>query len=182
MHGQRFIDEYPDYGEKLSKLYLERQLDDWYKEKCKSEFILPDEMYEIQGVSRIEVRNKNWPSTEIYISLNELPEDSFTFLQEIQIRLSKVLPLYEMSFLHSIKHESLESNLDLWGPPQTFELLKVVDVIRDILSNLGYQELSELYDLHDTIFEWHELKGIDEVNRRLILKDAIFTDVLELCN
>lgn len=87
-----------------------------------------------------------------------------------------------MSFLHSIRHEILQSNLDLWGPPQTFELIEVVGVIRDSLSNLGYRELSELYDLHDTVFEWHELDGIDEVNRRLILKDAIFTDVLELCS
>lgn len=50
-----------------------------------------------------------------------------------------------------------------------------------MIIDLGYQELSELYDLYDTVFEWHELNGIDEVNRRLILKDAIFTDVLELC-
>ncbi|MNW41258.1 hypothetical protein D3C74_183920 [compost metagenome] len=182
MHGQRFIDEYPDYGRVLSKLYQERQLDDWYKEKCMSEFVLPDKVYGIQNINKIEVRNRNWPSAEVYISLNELSDDSFTLLQEIQIRVSKILPLYNVSFLHSIKHELLKSNLDLWGPPQTFELLEVVDVIRDSLSNLGYRELSELYDLHDTVFEWHELDGIDEVNRRLILKDAIFTDILELCS
>lgn len=131
MHGRRFINEYPDFGNVLSKLYLERQLDDWYKEKCMSKFILPDKMYELQNVNRVEVRNRNWPSTEVYIFLNEVSDSSFTLLQEIQIRISKILPLYEMSFLHNIKHKSLKTNLDLWGPPQTFELLEVVDVIRD---------------------------------------------------
>lgn len=182
MHGRRFIDEYPDYGKVLSKLYLERQLDDWYKEKCMSEFILPDKVYEIKHVKKIEVRNRNWPSTEVYISLNEVSDGTFALQQEIQIRVSKILPLYEMSFLHNIKHKSLKINLDLWGPPQTFELLDVAEVIRDSLTDLGYQELSELYDLYDTVFEWHELSDIDEVNRRLILKDAVFTDVLELCS
>jgi|HigsolmetaGSP11D_1036233.scaffolds.fasta_scaffold38770_1 hypothetical protein len=61
-----------------------------------------------------------------------------------------------MCYLHRIKHYLLKTNLELWGPPQTFELLDAVDVIRESLSNIGYQELSELYDLYDTVFEWHE--------------------------
>ena len=55
-----------------------------------------------------------------------------------QIVLLRFHRLFDSPENHHIKHESLKSNLDLWGPPQTFELLEVVDVIRDQLSNLGY--------------------------------------------
>jgi hypothetical protein len=164
----------------LKKLYLNRELDEWYKEKCLSNFIMPKDLEGVERIKKIEVRNRYSPSTEIYISLNDFSSEGFILKQKIQIRASKILPVYEAVYLHAIKHPSLFSGLDLWGPPQTTDLMEVAELIEDSFARIGYQELSG-YDLRDTVFEWHELKGIEEVNRRLILEDAIFVDLLDLC-
>lgn len=46
----------------------------------------------------------------------------------------------------------------------------------------GYIKLSHEYDSYDTVYDWDCLNGIDPVNRRLTLKDAVFVDILDLCD
>jgi len=30
-HGKRFVEEYPEIGELLERIYIKRELDQWYK-------------------------------------------------------------------------------------------------------------------------------------------------------
>lgn len=183
MHGVKFIDEHPDFKELLYKLYIERELDDWYLEKCKATINLPKKIYNLNSAIDVEIRDRNWPSIDMYIKLQDVKgKGNFQLEQEIEIRVSKILPLYSISYGYEVRHETLQEKLSLDGSPQTLDMLNAQTEISSIFQKNGYIELSYIYDLHDTVFEWHELDGIEPFNRRLTLEDAIFTDTLELCD
>lgn len=182
-HGVRFIIEHPQMGELLKKLYKTRELDDWYKETCKSKIELPKGLMDYNGILKCNVVDRYSPSANIYFELKKVSgENGFVLKQEIHLRVSKLLRVYHLSCSYTLKSDYLTPELDLWGPPQTDGIIEAEQFINDVLSNEGYIELNNLYDIHDTVFEWTELSDIDVVNRRLTLEDAVFTDVLELCN
>ena len=182
-HGVRFIEEYPKFGEVLEKLYKKRELDEWYKETCKKEFVLPKELFSLNEIKNVKILNRNWPAIDVSLELTSLTgEGGFLFEQNIQLRISKILPVYDINFRYNIKHAALTSDIDTWGPPQTGILMDLQEYINDLMKLNGFLELSELYDLHDTVYEWKDLQQIDAVNRRLTLEDAVFVDILELCN
>ncbi len=102
--------------------------------------------------------------------------------QEVQIRISKILPVYDYLLFHKVRHKSLVGDLGLVGPANTFELLETEAELNKIFERNGYIRLSHEYDVYDTVYDWHYLNEIDPVNRRLTLKDAVFVDVLDLCD
>ncbi|MBR2568622.1 MAG: hypothetical protein IKE34_05505 [Paenibacillus sp.] len=182
-HGVHFIEEYPQHGELLEKLYRKRELDDWYKEVCKKQLLLPKELFSFHEVEKIEVSSRYWPSTDVSMQLtSKVGEGNFLFNQIIQLRISKIMPVYDINFYYSIKHNVIEGTLDLWGPPQTASLMDLNSSISEMMEYNGFLGLSEVYDLHDTVYEWSDLQQIDEVNRRLTFEDAVFVDILELCD
>lgn len=70
--GIRFISEYPEIGELLHRLFVKRELDEWYKNKCAEKIKVPDEFNQIKGLKKIEVRDLYNPSGEIDIHLQDL--------------------------------------------------------------------------------------------------------------
>lgn len=108
-------------------------------------------------------------------------EGGFCLSQEIQLIFSKIVPLYSYDLVYLMKHDSLKSDLDLSGSSSTLEMIETETGMRSIMEKAGYLLLNHEYDLYDTVYEWSELEKIDPVNRRLILKDAAFVDILELC-
>ncbi|WP_028531899.1 hypothetical protein [Paenibacillus sp. UNC217MF] len=182
-HGIHFIEEYPRYGQLLEKLYRKRELDDWYKEVCKKELLLPEELFCLNEVEKINVSSRYWPSIDVSMHVtSKIGEGNFLFNQIIQLRISKIIPVYDVNFCYKIKHQVIAGTLDMWGPPQTAALMDLDNCISEIMVLNGFLGLSELYDLHDTVYEWSDLQEIDKVNRRLTLEDAVFVDILELCN
>ncbi|WP_331700235.1 hypothetical protein [Paenibacillus sp. IITD108] len=119
----------------------------------------------------------------MYLKLKDkVGEGGFVLLQEIQLTISKIVPVFEYMLFHEVKHNSLIGNLGLVGPANTFELIEAEVEVKEILQKYGYIHLSQEYDLYDTVYDWEQLHEIDSMNRRLILKDAVFVDILELCN
>lgn len=41
-HGKLFIEEHPDVGDFFERLLIQRELDDWYREKCAEEAKVPE--------------------------------------------------------------------------------------------------------------------------------------------
>lgn len=181
VHGKRFLEEYPKYKDILEKLYLKRELDNWYVDKCRKPLVLPNEIINIQ-MSKLKIQDGFNPSAHVYLTLEELKgEGGFSLVQEIQITISKIIPVYHYVLLHKINHSSLDGFLGLVGPANSFSLIELEEYVNHIMRNNGYLELSDEYDLFDTVYDWDNLRNIDPVNRRLVLKDAVFVDILELC-
>ncbi|QGQ95854.1 hypothetical protein EHS13_13695 [Paenibacillus psychroresistens] len=181
-HGLKFVDEFPVFGDVLEKLYLKRELDNWYSSICQQEVVIPLEINAIPNVLDIDIRERYSPSTEVFINSKKvLGEGSFMFEQEVQIRISKIIPVYSMEFCYGIRHNTIISQINTWGPPQTEFLINAQEIITKLFASNGYILLGEQYDLYDTVFDWKKLKSIDPVNRRLTLGDAVFVDILDLC-
>ncbi len=181
IHGTRFLEQYPKYREVLEKLYLKRELDHWYTSECRKKLVLPNELFNIKN-TQVKIQDGFNPSVHVYLTLEELSgEGDFSLVQEIQLTISKIIPVYHYVLLHKIKHSSLDGILGLVGPANSFSFIELEECVNEIMRYNGYQELSDEYDMFDTVYEWDKLSNIDPVNRRLILKDAIFVDILELC-
>lgn len=181
VHGKRFLEEFPKYREVLEKLYLKRELDNWYVDECRKPLVLPNELLNIKNTT-VKIHDGFNPSSHVYLTLEELiGEGGFSLVQELQITISKIIPVYHYVLLHKIKHPSLDGFLGLVGPANSFAFIELEDYVNEIMRNNGYLELSDEYDMFDTVYEWVNLTNIDPVNRRLILKDAVFVDILELC-
>lgn len=54
-HGIRFINEYPEIGELLQRLFMNRELDEWYKNKCAEKIKAPDEFSQIKGLKKLKL-------------------------------------------------------------------------------------------------------------------------------
>lgn len=54
-HGIRFINEYPEIGELLHRLFVNRELDEWYKSKCAEKIKVPDEFNQIKGLKKLKL-------------------------------------------------------------------------------------------------------------------------------
>ena len=181
VHGTRFLEQYPKYREVLEKLYLKRELDNWYIGECRKTLVLPNELFSIKN-TKVKIQDGFNPSVHVYLTLEELSgEGGFSLVQEIQLTISKIIPVYNYVLLHKINHSSLDGILSLVGPANSFSFIELEEYVNEIMRNNGYQELSDEYDMFDTVYEWDKLSNIEPVNRRLILKDALFVDILELC-
>ncbi|WP_374018152.1 hypothetical protein ABU162_29560 [Paenibacillus thiaminolyticus] len=182
-HGISFIQEYPHIKEILEKLYLKRELDQWYIEESRKPVELPKDIHTIKDISDIVIQDGFSPSAHVYIKMKDRYGDGgFILSQEIQMRISKILPIYEYLLFHKIRHSSLVGDLGLVGPANTFELIETEVEINKMFEGNGYIKLSHEYDSYDTVYDWDCLKRIDPVNRRLTLKDAVFVDILDLCD
>lgn len=183
VHGKKFINEHSQYYQVLYKLYKTRDLDEWYVQKCRKRFELPGEFSTIKNVKKIKVQDNFLPSVHVYLELKEVSDNhSFSLFQEIQIVVSKIIPVYYINYVYKIKHHLVVGELGLGGAPQTFEMMEASDDVIEVMDKQGFIALDSEYDLKDTVFEWDELEGIDPVNRRLTLEDAVFTDILDLCD
>lgn len=54
-HGIRFINEYPEIGELLYRLFVNRELGEWYKNKCAEKIKVPDEFNQIKGLKKLKL-------------------------------------------------------------------------------------------------------------------------------
>lgn len=181
IHGIRFVDEHPQIKELLERLYLKRELDQWYIETSRKKFEVPSEIYDIKHVAEVKVQEGHSPSAHVYVKLKDVHgEGGFVLQQEIQLTISKIVPVYKYVPFYVIRHNSIVGEMGLVGPSDTIELIETEELVNNILERHGYIELSYDYDLYDTVYEWNQLQGIDPVNRRLILEDAVFVDVLDL--
>lgn len=180
-HGIRFINEYPEIGDLLHRLFVNRELDEWYKNKCAEKIKVPDECNQIKGLKKIEVRDLNNPSGEIDIHLQDLSgENGFHLEQQINMKVSKLVPVYVLDYSYSLRHDLIDGAYDIVGTAESLEFIQGTNYINKIMQEKGFIELSYLYDYYDTVYEWSELPHIQPFNRRLTLGDALFTDVLEL--
>lgn len=180
--GKRFKDEYPTFGSLFEKLYQKRELDDWYTKACKKKLNLPKELMSIKEIKNIKIHDNFSPSTHIFIDLlDKIGEGGFVLKQQINLTVSKIIPVYKKDFLYFVKHNSLVGEIGTLGSPQeTFESLLVDEEIRKIFKSHNFIELSE-YDLYDTIYDWSEL-NLDPFGRSLTLDYGVFYDALELCD
>ncbi|MEC3758079.1 MULTISPECIES: hypothetical protein [Bacillus] len=179
--GIRFISEYPEFSELLQRLFVKRELDEWYKNKCAEKIKVPDEFNQIKGLKKIEVRDLNNPSGEINIHLQDLfGENGFHLEQQINMKVSKLVPVYVLDYSYSLRHDLIDGAYDIVGTAESLEFIQGTNYINKIMQEKGFIELSYLYDYYDTVYEWSELPHIQPFNRRLTLGDALFTDVLEL--
>lgn len=132
--------------------------------------------------ARVTIQDDFYPSTHVYLTLDEIKgEGGFSLVQELQLTISKIVLVYYYVLLHKIKHSSLDGFLGLIGPASSFSFIEIEEYVKSIMANDGYIELSDEYDLFDTVYDWDNLRNIDPVNRRLTLKDAVFVDILDLC-
>lgn len=178
--GIRFISEYPEFSELLHCLFVNRELDEWYKNKCAEKIKVPDEFNQIKGLKKIEVRDLNNPSGEINIHLQDLSgENGFHLEQQINMKVSKLAPVYVLDYSYSLRHDLIDGAYDIVGTAESLEFIQGTNYINKIMQEKGFIELSYLYDYYDTVYEWSELPHIQPFNRRLTLGDALFTDVLE---
>lgn len=181
-HGKLFIEEHPDVGDFFERLLIHRELDDWYREKCAEEAKVPEELYCMEPFKNVELRNRMYPSFDIYLFLKpRRGEEGFYLQEQISLKVSKLLPVYIMDFSYSLRHQLIKGTYEMTGTPESLELIQGSNQIHKMMSAHGYTELSYLYDFYDTVYEWDKLSELSPFNRRLTLGDAVFTDVLELC-
>ncbi|WP_334073537.1 MULTISPECIES: hypothetical protein [Paenibacillus] len=179
----RFVKEYPEFEKLFHKLFILRELDEWYINCCKEQSNLYGDFHDLKKVEKIENRDGYFPSFDIYLKLQNVKgEGGFLLTQEIHLQVSKIIPVYQMNYLYGIKQDKLDGILDLSGAPQTFDMLEVQKEVKEKLKQKGYIELYDKYDSSDTIFDWEEVPGIESFNRSLTVELAVFYDVLELCN
>ncbi|TQR42779.1 hypothetical protein [Paenibacillus popilliae] len=180
-HGKRFVDEYPEIGGVIERIFIKRELDEWYKEKCMEEILAPGEFNDIRSLMNIEVKNSVNPSSEILIQLEDIKgEEGFLLGQQINIKVSKLAPVYIVDFSYKLRHNLIDGIYEIVGMAESLELIQGATLIRRIMEEKGYIELSYLYDFYDTVYEWHELQDIQPFNRRFTLGEALFKDILEL--
>ncbi|MGG1246356.1 hypothetical protein [Bacillus spizizenii] len=178
--GIRFISEYPEFCELLHRLFVKRELDEWYKNKCAEKIKVPAEFNQIKGLKKIEVRDLNNPSGEINIHLQDLSgENGFHLEQQINMKVSKLAPVYVLDYSYSLRHDLIDGTYDIVGTAESLEFIQGTNYMYKIMQEKGFIELSYLYDYYDTVYEWSVLPHIQPFNRRLTLGDALFTDVLE---
>jgi len=108
-------------------------------------------------------------------------DNGFLFEQQINIKVSKLTPVYILDFGYKLRHNLINGIYEIVGAAESLELIQGENQIRRIMEKQGYIELSYLYDFYDTVYEWHELRDIQPFNRSFTLGEALFTDVLELC-
>lgn len=181
-HGKRFVEEFPEVGELFERLLVKRELDEWYRMKCAEKLDVPIELNEIGNLKEIESRYMISPSGDILIHLNDISDrEGFIFSQQINIKVSKLVPIYILDYSYSLRHNLIEGVLDIVGTSESLEMIQGTNQINRIMASRGYTEISHLYDFYDTVYEWGILPQIEPFNRRLTLGDALFTDVLELC-
>lgn len=181
-HGKRFVEEYPEVGVLFERIFIKRELDEWYKRKCFEEIQVPSEFNEIRALKKVEVRNLVSPSSEMLIQMEDIKGvDGFLLGQQINIKVSKLTPVYLLDFSYKLKHNLIDGIYEIVGMAESLELIQGANQIRKIMEQKGYIELSYLYDFYDTVYEWDELQDIKPFNRRFTVGEALFTDVLELC-
>ncbi|MFE3577292.1 hypothetical protein [Lysinibacillus sp. NPDC059133] len=180
-HGKRFVEEYPEIGNLLDRIFLKRELDEWYKRKCTEEIQIPMEFSGVYAIKKIQIRNLVGPSSEIIIEMKDLQgKEGFLLEQKINILVSKLTPVYILDFSYKLRHNLIDGSYEIVGMAESLEVIQGANQIRRIMENKGYIELSYLYDFYDTVYEWRELPDIQPFNRRFTLGEALFTDVLEI--
>ncbi len=181
IEGVRFVDEYPEIRNVFEKLFVKRELDEWYIKTCKQKLPLPVELETLELVKEITIHDNFNPSTNIYLKLESKDGDGgFTLKQQVNLVVSKIVPVYTMDFLYSFKHNTLTGTVEAFSSPQeTFEMMEVEEKVTEIFKTYDYIELTD-YDLKDTVYDWKEL-NFAPFDRRLTLEYASFFDVLELC-
>ncbi|MFF2094562.1 hypothetical protein [Paenibacillus sp. NPDC058174] len=181
-HGMRFVEEFPEVRKLIESLLIKRELDEWYKKKCAERLEIPSELTEIGNLKKIESISKISPSEEILLHLQDLSgAEEFLLNQQINIKVSKLLPIYILDYSYSIRHALIDGVLEIVGTAESLEMIQGTNHINRIMASKGYTEISYLYDFYDTVYEWGDLPNIEPFNRRLTLGDVLFTDVLELC-
>ncbi|ASB90508.1 hypothetical protein OZL92_23605 [Bacillus sonorensis] len=183
-HGKKFIEEYPEYSTLFYKLYISRELDDWFLDICKKEdTLVPEELANIELVKEIKIQNKVSPSYEIFIDLKDIiGNEGFIISQQVIIKVSKIIPVYIMDLSYRISHRLLcDNKLDLNGSAETLEIMKIEKLVREFFAKNNFKELSYLYDYYDTVFEWKDVPDLEPFNRRFTLGDAVFVDNLDIC-
>ncbi|MED4732210.1 hypothetical protein P9597_29640 [Aneurinibacillus migulanus] len=180
--GLRFINEYPKFKSLFEKIFIKRELDDWYRYRCKEPIEFLHDLKHITHIIEIDIRNHYFPSVDVFLKLQNVNgEGRFLLEQEVHLQISKIIPVYLINYGYSIKHSSIIGSLDLWGPPQTFELFEVNAEIENIFASRKFIKLHEKFDAQDTIYNWTDLPNVESVNRSLTLEYAAFYDVLGLC-
>ncbi|OAB36089.1 hypothetical protein [Paenibacillus glacialis] len=181
-HGKLFVEEFPEVGELIERLFIKRELDEWYRMKCAEILEVPNEFNEIGNLKQIESRNRISHSTDILIHLHDISgKEGFLLGQQINVKISKLFPIYILDYSYSIRHNLIEGIFEIDGTAESLEMIQATNQINRIMTSKGYTEISHLYDYYDTVCEWDVLPNIEPFNRRLTLGDALFTDVLELC-
>lgn len=108
-HGKRFVEEFPEVGELFERLLVKRELDEWYKKKCAEKLDVPIELNEIGNLKKIESRNMISPSGDILIYLHDISDtEGFIFSQQINIKVSKLVPIYILDYSYSLRHNLVE--------------------------------------------------------------------------
>lgn len=183
--GVPFVVEYPEFGELFEKLFFKRELDDWYKKKCREKYKLPTDIYRLQTklpIKEIMVRGRVFPSVLVYIDLLEIKlGNEGAIIPSIQMRISKIIPVYHLIAGYTIQHNDLEAEVDLWGPPQTVDLMETVDQIHSIMQTNGNIALHDRYDLYDKICDWDQIPYSQPLGRTFTVEQAVFNDTLDLC-
>lgn len=115
-------------------------------------------MESLDLVKDITIHDGFNPSTHLYLYLeSKVGEGRFIFKQQVNLVVSKIVPVYKMDFVYPVQHNSLIGTVQAVGSPQeTFEMMDVEEKVREILKNNGYIELTD-YDLKDTVYEWKAL-------------------------
>src|SRR5699024_8223388 len=134
-------------------------------------------------INEIEMRDNMFPSVSVYIDLKEtmLGKDGY-IMPSIQLEVSKIIPVYRLIAGYTVKHEDIEAEIDLWGPPQTVDLMETVDHVHAIIKSNGNIELHERYDLDDKIYDWDQIPYSKPFGRTFTLREAVFNDILGLCD
>lgn len=182
--GKRFVDDHPKIGSLLDRLYKKRELDYWYKERCKEGLDFENELYKIKSIENVDVRNFVEPNVSFYLQLKDIKgTDGFSLTREILLRVSKIAPVYTLYYVYSFKHRAFDGNVyNLNSESAKFPMdIKITLELTRLMKAKGYIQLSHHYDLNDTVYRWDELPHIEAFNRSLTLEDALFEDVLGLC-
>lgn len=187
--GVPFVKEYPKFGELFEKLFFKRELDEWYKEKCKEKYRLPAEIYRLRmklPIEDIMVRGNSFPSASAFIDLKERKIGSSGFVvPSIEMHVSKIIPVYQLIAGYTIKNKTTEGevtlSLALSGSPLTKNLIETVDHVTSIMKSEGYIQLHE-EDLYDKICDWDQIPYSTPLGRAFTIEEAVFNDTLDLCD
>lgn len=183
-HGKSFVEDHPNIGTLIERLYKKRELDDWYLRKCGEKFAKEHILNDIIHITSIEILASYRPSVTIVLHTDDMTDSDELFLaQKIVLNISKLTPVYTLDFSFQIKHHLLGDFVYSFSKttPESLVLLQASTDIRRKMKSNGHMELSYLYDYYDTVYEWSELQNIKPINRSLMVGDALFSDVLGLC-
>lgn len=184
-YGVSFVKEYPKFGELFEKLFFKRELDEWYKEKCKEKYQLPLEIYQLKTELPIEefrITEKAFPSTSVHIVLSKINlEDGGVITPYLQMVVSKLIPVYYLFPRYTLKLKDSQTEGEIWGPAQTIDFMKTEIQVNKIMESKDYIRLQEGYDLYDKICDWDQLPDCKPVGRSFTVEQAVFKDPLGLC-